>query len=136
MKQATTRKNDDFWQKIIKQRLKEALFILLCSLAIYFFIALITYHEADPAWSHSGITQEIHNAAGKTGAWFSDVLFSLFGYMAYMFPVVLGLASAWVYRSPAAQSSPSWLWWVRSAGFVFAIGASCGFTALHLDGFS
>src|SRR3990167_2626424 len=80
MKQATTRRNESNKNLHLHRRVKEGAFILLCSVAIYLLIALITYNDGDPAWSHSGMSSAIQNAAGKTGAWFSDVLFSLFGY--------------------------------------------------------
>jgi len=128
MKQATTRKREEFWFGAIKQRLKETSFILLCSLSIYFFIALVTYHAGDPAWSYSGVTDEIHNAAGKTGAWSSDILFSIFGYMAYAFPGLLGFACYVMYRAPVTASG---IWLVRGLGLVVTLLASSGFMAIH-----
>lgn len=139
MKQATTRKNDIHFHFPMRRRLKEGAFIFICSLAIYLFIALISYHESDPAWSHTGMSGEIQNAAGKTGAWFSDILFSLFGYMAYLFPTALGLAAIYVYRDPEPNLNPlspkeghhPLIWSVRGTGLCLSLIASCGLTTLH-----
>lgn len=133
MKQATTRRNDSTKSLQVSRRLREGAFILLCSIAIYLFIALVTYHDEDPAWSHSGMVGEIQNAAGLTGAWFSDILLSLFGYMAYIFPVALVLGAIFVYQenSESKQSHPL-IWTVRGFGLVLALTSSCGLTTMHL----
>ncbi|MBN9287566.1 MAG: cell division protein FtsK [Gammaproteobacteria bacterium 39-13] len=134
MKQATTRKNEAARSLQVSRRLREGGFILLCSFAIYLLIALITYHESDPAWSHSGMSKDIHNAAGFTGAWTSDILFSLFGYMAYIFPIALTFGGVFVYRDPVEESKQSnpMIWTVRAIGLVVALAASCGLTTMHL----
>ncbi|MBI2792915.1 MAG: DNA translocase FtsK 4TM domain-containing protein [Gammaproteobacteria bacterium] len=133
MKQATTRRNDPTKSLQVSRRLREGAFILLCSIAIYLFIALVTYHDEDPAWSHSGMVGEIQNAAGLTGAWFSDILLSLFGYMAYIFPMAMILGAIFVYQdnTEAKQSHPL-IWTVRGFGLVLALTSSCGLTTMHL----
>ena len=52
----------------VLRSIQEALGIALCILALYLLIALITYHPADPAWSHSVTADTIHNSAGVWGA--------------------------------------------------------------------
>ncbi|MBS0288260.1 MAG: DNA translocase FtsK 4TM domain-containing protein [Proteobacteria bacterium] len=131
MKQATRRRNAAANTLQVNRRLREGALILLCSFAIYLFIALVTYHDADPAWSHTGLTTEVHNAAGLSGAWFSDVFFSLFGYMAYIFPVALICWGIFVYKENEQQSTPM-VWGLRVFGLVLALTASCGLTSLHL----
>jgi len=137
MKQATTRNNEANLAVLtlqVNKRMREGAFILLCSFGIYLLIALFTYHDGDSAWSHSGMSNDIRNAAGKTGAWFSDVLFSLFGYMAYIFPFTLGIAGFFVYRDlPQKTESNPLIWSVRSLGLLIALAASCGLIALHVS---
>lgn len=137
MKQATTRNNDaslPFLTLQVNRRMREGAFILLCSFGIYLLIALFTYHDGDSAWSHSGMSNDIRNAAGKTGAWFSDILFSLFGYMAYVFPLTLALSGLFVYRDlPQKTESNPLVWSVRSLGLLVALAASCGLIALHVS---
>jgi S-DNA-T family DNA segregation ATPase FtsK/SpoIIIE len=137
MKQATTRTNEANLSILtlqVNRRLREGAFILLCSFGIYLLIALFTYHDGDSAWSHSGMSNDIRNAAGKTGAWFSDVLFSLFGYMAYIFPLTLALSGLFVYRDlPQKTESNPLIWSVRSLGLLVALAASCGLIAIHIS---
>ncbi len=134
MKQATTRRNVATKSLHVSRRMKEGALILLCSFAIYLFIALVTYSDADPSWSHSGMSgEEVHNAAGLTGAWFSNVLLSLFGYMAYLFPIALTLGGLFIYQEnpQTAQANPM-IWTVRGVGLFIALTASCGLTTMHL----
>jgi len=65
------------------------------ALAAYLLLAIGTYSVGDPGWSSTGNGAGISNSAGSTGAWIADVLLSLFGYVSYLFPVllVLGLAT-------------------------------------------
>jgi len=118
----------------MSRRLREGAFILLCSLAIYLLIALITYNAGDPAWSYRGMSEDVHNAAGKTGAWFSDILYSLFGYMAYFFPIIFTLGGISVYRGVWLERfNHPWIWSIRAVGLLLAMIASCGLTSMHFS---
>lgn len=127
MKQATQKKYQDHWSWQIDRRLREATFILLCSLAIYLLMSLITYHEGDPAWSHTATSDVVHNAAGRAGAFLSDILLSLFGYFAYGFPpVLLGLGFFLYKQDPAQPGSTSrYLVVLRVVGLVIALLSGC-----------
>lgn len=136
MKQATTRRKSKLQvarsPTPFYQRLREGGLILLSSLAIYLLIALLTYDQADSAWSHSSTALVIHNAAGRAGAWSSDLLYSLFGCMAYFFPVGLGVAGAYLYYDKKNQSTASSsMWMMRVMGLFFTLLASCGLITLH-----
>lgn len=133
MKQATRRGQPSSVNEApLNQRLKEGGFILLSSLAIYFLISLLTYHQGDPGWSHSGMSPDIQNAAGRTGAWFSDFFYSLFGYMAYMFPAAFALGGFFLYQDRTSKESTSSLMWtIRSFGLLFTLLAGCGLVAMH-----
>ncbi len=132
MKQATRKKKEAVADTLqVNRRLREGALILLSSFAIYLFIALVTSSDADPAWSHTGLGNEVHNAAGLTGAWFSDILLSAFGYMAYLFPMALIFAGFVVYRENPQQGSPL-IWTMRGIGMLLALTASCGLTSLHI----
>lgn len=81
------------------RRLHEGIFILTFAVAIFLFLTLISYHNTDPAWSSTGISNgssvEVANIGGRVGAWLADILFSAFGYVAYFFPLMI-LYAAWV----------------------------------------
>ncbi len=73
----------------INQRLREAGMLLSFALAGYFLVALFSYSAQDPSWSHSGSNGEIANFGGAAGAWMADLLFYLFGFLAFLLPLML-----------------------------------------------
>ncbi len=95
-------------------RLREGAFIGFVAVCLYLLMALVTYHPEDPGWSRTG-GDRIHNAGGPAGAWIGDVCFSLFGYMAYLFPVLLGYRAWVLYRDREREGGFDW------AGFVLRL---------------
>lgn len=84
---------------------------------------MVTYHISDPSWSGTGLSKNIANAGGKTGAWLSDIMLYLFGYMAYVFPLLL-IAAAWMsfYRTQLEDiSHRRWLTVVRTLGIILTL---------------
>ena len=75
--------------------MREGALIGLVAIAGYFLMALLSYSAQDPSWSATGEGNVIRNAAGASGAWFSDVLFSLLGYTAFLIPLAL-IHRAWL----------------------------------------
>lgn len=75
--------------------LKEGALIGLVAVCLYLLMALITYSPTDPGWSRTGTGGAIQNSGGAFGAWLADVFFSLFGYMAFLFPLLIAYR-AWV----------------------------------------
>ncbi|MBT8135331.1 MAG: DNA translocase FtsK 4TM domain-containing protein, partial [Gammaproteobacteria bacterium] len=83
----------------LQRGLREGAMLVLMALALFLFTALITYDSSDPGWSYTGSRESIHNAAGVVGAWFADVLYNLFGYLSYLFPVIIAYSGWLVLRS-------------------------------------
>ncbi|TDJ70900.1 MAG: cell division protein FtsK, partial [Proteobacteria bacterium] len=99
MRQATWKRADKpALTPRIMHLLREAGLYVLGAIALYLLIALWTYHPSDPSWSHSGSSSRIINAGGQAGAWIADLLFNLFGYAAYLFPLMIGFAGWRVFR--------------------------------------
>ncbi len=69
--------------------IREGILIGLMAACAYIALALLTYSTGDPGWSSTGTGEEIKNAGGPAGAWLADVFFSLFGNLAYLFPLML-----------------------------------------------
>ncbi|HBK45039.1 MAG TPA: cell division protein FtsK, partial [Xanthomonadaceae bacterium] len=70
--------------------------IAIAPLLLYLLASLFTYSVADPGWSQTGsVVAPVHNMGGRVGAWIADVLLQLFGYVAFLLPLVLG-AVAWI----------------------------------------
>ena len=75
----------------LARRISEALFLLVMVLALYLMISLLTHHPADPGWSRDAAHDQVRNLGGSIGAWISDLSLFLFGYMAYVSPLLVGL---------------------------------------------
>ena len=71
--------------------------IAIAPALLYLLASLFTYSpQTDPGWTSSGsVVAPVHNMGGAVGAWIADVLRQLFGFAAYLIPVVLG-AVAWI----------------------------------------
>jgi S-DNA-T family DNA segregation ATPase FtsK/SpoIIIE len=63
----------------------------------------------------------------------SDVLFFLFGWPAFLLPVVLALAAWGLQRRAQGMTVSRMNTAVRAAGFVLLLAASCGLTTLHWE---
>ncbi len=119
---------------ILWRRVQEGGFILLSALAIFLLVALVTYHESDPGWSHTATHTEIRNAAGQAGAWFADLNLYLFGYIAYMFPALIAYGSLRVFQNRKLTGGfHRLLWSIRVIGFVIAVAAGCALASLHFN---
>ena len=100
---------------------------------IYVLIALLSFSASDPGFSHTGNRDAVSNAAGPTGAWLSDVLFLLFGIIAYLFPLLL-IWRAWkVFRSNRQQLHTfDWLTFAqRFLGLLLVMLSATALTDLH-----
>jgi S-DNA-T family DNA segregation ATPase FtsK/SpoIIIE len=115
--------------------LREGALLILGALAIFLLVSLLSYHPADPGWSNSGAVTQINNAGGLIGAWLADVLLYLLGYLAYLFPVMIGYSGWLVYRghTPGGGIDLHVLA-VRWSGFLMTVGAGCGLAALESGG--
>ena len=135
MKQATRKSTNQKPLPLhIKQRLHEAFLILSIAGALFLLLSLVTYHSSDPGWSDTGATATIANAGGKAGAWLSDVLLYLFGYTAYLFPLMIIYAS-WMgfHRQQQEDDSHRWSIIIRTAGFVIVLATASGISSLSLS---
>ena len=108
---------------------REAKWLLLGAAAVYLLLLFITYHRADPGWSHTGTDAVIHNAGGAVGAWLADILLYLFGLSAYWLVALGGLAVLWGLRRYDAKSVG-----FAIGGFVALILSSASLEALRLHG--
>ncbi len=117
----------------LNKRLREGAFLLLLAVSGYFVLSLVTFSPEDPGWSFVGERQQALNGGGPAGAWFSSVLYSLFGWLAYLFPVVI-LWSGWLlFRDRGEEKEKDYrLLVVRWIGFFITLLAGSGLAAMHL----
>ena len=119
----------------VQRGLREGAMLVMGALALFFLAALLTYHVDDPGWSHIGPREAVHNATGVVGAWFADVLFNLFGYLAYLFPIMLAYSGWLVLRRNHNQQHANEIDYhvlgIRWAGFFVTLAAGCALTSVH-----
>jgi S-DNA-T family DNA segregation ATPase FtsK/SpoIIIE len=110
--------------------------LILMATALFIFTALVTYHTNDPGWSFTGTRDGVANAAGVVGAWFSDVLFSLFGYLSYLFPIIIAYSGWLVLRSNHIEVDKDIDYHelgIRWAGFFVTLAMGCALTSMHFS---
>ena len=113
--------------------LREGALFIFGFTALYLFIALGSYNPADPGWSQSGLSKTpIANLGGPTGALFADVFLFLFGYLAYLFPIMVGY-TGWLLYQGRRSDSPfdGRAFTIRGVGFLLTLGAGCALASLH-----
>ena len=122
------------WRQQLPSRLKEGALIALGALCLYLWMALLTYDPADPGWTHTSSVSQVHNAAGRAGAWFADILFMALGYFAYLFPLLVGVKALQVFR---ARHQPwqwsGWLFSWRLIGLVFLVLSGAALAYIHFQ---
>jgi S-DNA-T family DNA segregation ATPase FtsK/SpoIIIE len=98
--------------------------IAIAPLLLYLLASLVSHSPQDPGWSQSGsVVAPVHNIGGLAGAWLADVLLQLFGYSAFMLPVVLGWV-AWLALFPQEGEGEADLGGAapdRPVGFLIAL---------------
>nr|VFK45937.1 MAG: DNA segregation ATPase FtsK/SpoIIIE, S-DNA-T family [Candidatus Kentron sp. TC]VFK51905.1 MAG: DNA translocase FtsK [Candidatus Kentron sp. TC]VFK64638.1 MAG: DNA segregation ATPase FtsK/SpoIIIE, S-DNA-T family [Candidatus Kentron sp. TC] len=123
-------------RKPIKQKsLREIILIISATIVLYFLLSLATYHPNDPGWSLSTEIERISNSGGPIGAWIADIFLYMFGYPAYLFPLLLASIGWLIFRLLGeGHRFDAWLIMLRSSGFVLTLIASCGLAATHFSG--
>ena len=105
--------------------------LVLCAILL---IALLSYSPDDPGWSHTGSRANVINAVGPAGAWMADVFYSLFGVMAYLFPLLLALRAVQVLRNhfqDIEEPFDSVTFSLRCVGFVLVIISATSLAAIQ-----
>ncbi len=121
----------DYLQRGIREG---AMWTLIC-VAVYLVLALASYSPQDPGWSHVGHGELVGNAGGRAGAWFSDVALYLFGFLAYLIPVMVAWSGYLVFRKPEPEPETRLhKLALRWFGFLFTLAAGCAFASIHLPG--
>ncbi len=104
-------------------RVWDVIFFLLIASAVYLTLSFISYHPDDNSWSYQGESQVTLNWGGSLGAWLADGFLQAFGYMAYIFPVVL-ISIGW--RLTGEKANPVLPVLIQFLGLILLIGAGTG----------
>ncbi|WP_304504213.1 DNA translocase FtsK [Pseudomaricurvus albidus] len=112
--------------------LKEGALIGLVALCLYILMALVTYSPTDPGWSRTATGDTLQNAGGVFGAWLADVFYSLFGYMAFLFPLLIAYR-AWLVFRDRARPVPfdAVVAGLRFVGFVLVMLAATALASMY-----
>jgi S-DNA-T family DNA segregation ATPase FtsK/SpoIIIE len=113
--------------------LREAALIVFSAIALFLCASLITYDRADPGWSHSDTVSKIANAGGMAGAWFADVSLYLFGYLSYLFPIMVAY-TGWLLFSARDEQDAGFVAKhiaLRALGFLLTLCAGTALATLH-----
>ncbi|MBS3743211.1 MAG: DNA translocase FtsK 4TM domain-containing protein [Wenzhouxiangellaceae bacterium] len=107
----------------LERRLFESLFLLVTVIAAYLLLTLLTHDVRDPGFSSSG-GSVVNNLGGSFGAWVSDFLLVVVGYMAWLLPFLLGAAAVKLLQE---RSEPvGWPeWGVRLGGLLLIMLSGC-----------
>ncbi len=135
MKKSTATSNPlpvPLWRQQLHYRLKEGALIAMGALCLYLWMALLTYDQADPGFSHTSNVEQVQNAAGRAGAYFADVLFMVLGYFAYIFPLLLAIKTWQIFRERHQPWQWSgWLFSWRLIGLVFLVLSGAALAHIH-----
>lgn len=100
--------------------------------ALLALLALQTFDIDDPGWSHTGSGEAVANSVGRVGAWFADVAFWLFGYMAYLVPMLLAASGYLLFRdSRSTIRGYQPFMFVRLLGVALMFITASGLADLH-----
>jgi len=116
--------------------LQEGALIGWLAISAYLLVALFSYSREDSSFSYSGADRNIDNAAGVAGAWLADISFSLCGWLAYLFPLLLVLRAWNVFLNRKEVIGEfDWITFsLRIAGLLLVMTSATALAELHHGG--
>ncbi|MBO1520622.1 DNA translocase FtsK 4TM domain-containing protein [Oceanisphaera sp. DM8] len=115
------------------QRLFEAGLITIILVAVFMMLSLVSYHPSDPGWSQTAWGGDIRNAAGPAGAWLADILLFVFGFSAYLMPLLMVLVGWGALWRPRALNDICYLTLsLRIIGFLMLLLSLQGLASMNV----
>ncbi|MFV1872113.1 MAG: DNA translocase FtsK [Oleiphilus sp.] len=116
----------------IRQGSREGALILLIAVCVFLFMALITHHPDDPGFVTTGKNLLVKNYGGKAGAWSSDILLYFFGYVAYLFPLLIAYRASVIFKYRRQRKGFHWpMFLIRLSGFILTLLGATGLLSLY-----
>ncbi|WP_367605916.1 DNA translocase FtsK [Legionella sp. W05-934-2] len=115
------------------KRLIEGAFIIILCGALFVVLSLLTYNSQDSAWTHVGYhAKQVTNSGGQVGAYIADLMYWLYGYMAYIIPIGIAFVAWRVLQEQRliTQEHHSTLL-LRTVGLIFLILGACGLLSME-----
>lgn len=116
----------------MRHRLQEGVFLLCVACAAFLLVSLLTYQKLDPGWSSTGLGSKVSNWGGRVGAWLADVLLSLIGWVGYVFPLLIVLASWLALKETPGIAKKSYEWVLKLMGWLFFVSSCCALASFYL----
>lgn len=126
-------KNEQYqFHAYLTQGAREGGLILTVAACVFLFMALISHNPQDPGWASTGTHLVATNYGGKAGAWFSDVLLYFFGYVAYLFPLMIAFRTSIYFKKRKDLSVFHWpMFSVRVIGFILTMMGATGLLGMY-----
>ena len=119
-------------QALSRRRLRDVLFIAVGAMCLFVLMALLTYTDTDPGWSASGTGGAVSNLGGITGAFLSDIFFSLVGSAAYLVPLLLAYRAVSLLLTEDDREPVDWqIFGLRAFGLLLLLVAATALRALN-----
>ncbi|MDB3992581.1 DNA translocase FtsK 4TM domain-containing protein [Gammaproteobacteria bacterium] len=121
-------------QTLIHRLIKEGSLIAYFLLALFLLIALLSYSADDPGFTTTGSGNIVENSVGTYGAWVSDILLHMFGYLSYCVPVLLFYKIYLSFKDSSLESefSPAMML-LQITGLLMLIVSACGLATIHFE---
>ncbi len=116
---------------VVVKILREGVLIGLIALCAYLALALVSYSSNDPGWSKTGAGGPIENLGGPAGAWMADVFFSVFGQLAYLFPLMLAFQVWQRLRDKTRADFDFLMFSLKFIGFALVMVAATGIAVMQ-----
>lgn len=105
-------------------RVNEVVSIALLAFAVLVFLCLVSYNQSDPTFNTVS-SQKVQNWIGMVGANFAELMLSVAGIAAYLFPALLGLIAWRVFKSDDLRPRVS-----RVIGFALFVASLAAIASL------
>ncbi|KZX76059.1 cell division protein FtsK [Oleiphilus sp. HI0009] len=130
--QKVTNSSDQKFHAYVSQGVREGALILTVALCAFLLMALGSHSANDPGWTSTGTQSVPLNYGGRAGAWLSDILLYFFGYVAYLFPVLIGFRACLIFKYRKEVRETHWpLVSIRVIGFVVTMLGATGILAMY-----
>ena len=112
-------------RKPLQGRAREIAGVVLFALAVFLFLAVISYTPTDPSLSnYETSTTKISNIGGIIGSYLADILIRFLGLSAYWLPLFLLITSVKLFLDAEFLFRPGWI-----GGFIGLIVTTSGLFA-------
>ena len=116
-------------------RLREIIIISIIGLALFFLLALASYHSTDSSWTHAG-SGTTRNLTGVVGAWIADITFVLTGYVSFMLPFLMAAMAVMQWKNIHNIEEKHNALWLRMLGLLVFVLMATSLLSLYLKPFS